>query len=76
MCATGSTGATDGDEQVRMLVRDGFVVGQDGDRGDDLVDVCLATWPLAWRGELDADDELGNGDGSDRDIVVIVDQLV
>jgi len=76
VCAAGSARAADGDEQVRVLERHGFVVGQDRDRGDDLVDEGLAAWPLTGRCELNADSEFSHGDGGDRDIVVIVDQLV
>jgi hypothetical protein len=42
----------------------------------ELIDVRPAAWPLARRRQLDADRELGEGDGGDGDVVVVTDQVI
>lgn len=52
------------------------VVVDDGDDIDDVVDEGLTVWPVGLIGEMDSDQQLGDGDGRDRRFVVIGDQLI
>ena len=76
VCAATSAGSAHGDEQVRVVQRDVLVVGQDRDRGDHFVEVCLAPRPLPCGRESDVDHELGDGDRRYRHVVVVADQVV
>jgi hypothetical protein len=52
------------------------VVVDDGDGVDDVVDEGLTLGPVGVIGEVDPDQELSDGDGGDRGVVIIGDQLV
>jgi hypothetical protein len=53
-----------------------FVVVEDGDDVDDVVDEGLTVGPVGVIGEVGPDQELGDGDGGDRRVVIIGDHVV
>ena len=65
-----------GDEQARVVEGHGLVVRQERNGRSDVIDIQLSACPLAFRCQLGADGELGEGDGGDRDVVVVAAQLV
>jgi len=68
--------AAHGDEQLGVRFRDGSVVCDCRNDGNDLVDEGLAPSALLARRERHADSELGDGDCGDRDVVVVIDDVV
>jgi len=55
---------------------DRFVVVDDGEDVDDVVDEGVPVGPVGVIGEVDPDQQLGDGNGGDRRVVIIGDHLV
>jgi hypothetical protein len=72
----GSTGSMHCDQQARVPQCDGLVVGQDRNRGSDLVDVRLASCSLSCGRQHDTDGELGESDCCNSDVVIVFDEVV
>ncbi len=68
--------AADGDEQLSMFDRHTAVVGDDGERLEDLLNVGLTGIPSPARSKPDPYEQLSEGDGRDSHVVVIIDCLV
>lgn len=60
-------------EKLGVRGGDRVVVVDDGDDVDDVVDEGLTVRPVGLIGEMDSDQQLGNGDGRNRRLVVIGD---
>lgn len=63
-------------EELCVRGRDCCVVIDDGDHFGDVVDEGLTGGPAGIICEVDADEELGDGDGGDRCVVIVGDHLV
>jgi len=76
MGATGPAGSAHCHQHGGVGESDLDVVADDGQRGEDVVEEGpTRLTPLAPR-DLDADTQLGDGDGGDRRLVVVADQAV
>ena len=71
MGASGPPLLADGNEQMSVSLGDGHVVAHDWDGGDHAVEEVLPSAPGLAAGELDTDQQLGNGDCCDGDIVIV-----
>lgn len=76
VCSSGPALAAREGEELGVGGGNRVVVVDDGDDVDDVVDEGLTVRAVRVIGEVDSDQELGDGDGRDRHVVIIGDQAV
>jgi hypothetical protein len=74
--SSGTSLAAHDDEELGMGGGDRLVVVDDGDDVYDVVDEGLPVGAVEVIGEVDSDQQLGDGDGGDRGVVIIGDQVI
>jgi hypothetical protein len=71
-----ATGAPNMPQQARVMTRDRKVKRDDLHALEDALHEGVTAWPATLVGEFDADRQLGGGNRGDRDVRVVIRQIV